>query len=139
VRDGKADERSRLCDQGTHAGSAAMGYFSRSGSKAAAQPMRTGGCVREQVRAVLAARGRGQSRGSPQALAGAVWPLLDGLMVRGASVGMWCGTLVLLGTSRVEKVQKASLAEHIGRINFQLFQKASLAEHTVLASRLRGT
>jgi hypothetical protein len=116
-----------------------MGYFSRSGSKAAAQPMRTGGCVREQVRAVLAARGRGQSRGSPQALAGAVWPLLDGLMVRGASVGMWCGTLVLLGTSRVEKVQKASLAEHIGRINFQLFQKASLAEHTVLASRLRGT
>lgn len=83
-----------------------MGYFSRSGSEAAAQPMRTDGCVREQVRAVLAARGREQRKG-------------------GASVGVWCGTLVLLGTSRVEKVQKASLAEHIGRINFQLFQYAA--------------
>jgi hypothetical protein len=46
-------------------------------------------------------------------------------MVCGASVGVWCGTLVLLGTSRVEKVQKVSLAEHIGRINFQLFQYAT--------------
>lgn len=83
-----------------------MGYFSCSGSEAAAQPMPTDGCVREQVRAVLAARGREQRKG-------------------GASVGVWCGTLVLLGTSRVEKVQKASLAEHIGRINFQLFQYAT--------------
>ena len=83
-----------------------MGYFSCSGSEAAAQPMRTDGCVREQVRAMLAARGREQRKG-------------------GASVGVWCGTLVLLGTSRVEKVQKASLAEHIRRINFQLFQYAA--------------
>jgi hypothetical protein len=87
--------------------------------------MRTDERVREQVCAVLDARGRGQRRGSPQALAGAICPLLDGSMVRGASVGVWCGTLVLLGTSRVEKVQKASLAEHIGRINFQLFQYAT--------------
>ena len=72
MRDGKAGERSRLCDQGTHAGFAAMGYFSRSGSEAAAQPMRTEGCVREQVRAVLAARGREQRKGGASVACGVV-------------------------------------------------------------------